>query len=161
MGSESTKISKNTRSFLGLIMIIILGGAAVYYWLSNESANSFTIELISFKREYNIFLGLLSVDMEIKISHGGNFDCTLSTRELTLYLNNINCGTKGFSEAWDRCPPNSWSTYTIKWNIINQEDIEKLTNIDSYNVVLKFKAQSKSGLVNTNIEKTYLGTWNL
>lgn len=149
-GISSVSASSNTMKYIGvfLVALILMGGG--YYFLCNSSTESITVEVTDW--EYETSFGVYSIEVTTEFVYSGALAITLSERELTLYINEMNLGTIGFSESWEKFDPGWSATYTGTYITTDEEDIDELTSVATYNLNLKFKAKAKVGIVNKYIE---------
>lgn len=131
-----------------LLLILIVGGG--YYFVSDSSADSILIEVTVW--EYEISYSMYYIELTTTIEYTGYLPITLSERELTLYINEINLGTIGFSEAWEKFNSGWKNEYTGTYGTSNEEDIDELTSASTYNIVIKFKAKAQVGIVTKYVE---------
>ena len=99
------------------------------------------------------------VEITIKVVNQGGLDVILNEREVTLYINDMNIGTKGFEESWDKIPSQYYVPYTATWAPTDSEKSSTLFKSSSYNIRVKFKASIKAGLYASFMEKTHTITW--
>ncbi|MBA7629912.1 hypothetical protein ES703_37419 [subsurface metagenome] len=132
-----------------VVVLIIIGGG--YYFVCNSSADSILLEVTDW--EYETSFGMYYIELTTSIEYTGFLSTTLSERELTLYINEINLGTIGFSEAWEKFNSGSKNEYTGTYGTSNEEDIDELTSASTYNIVIKFKANAQVGIIKKYIEK--------
>jgi len=141
-------------------MILAVFFIGVYYVMSNSAPNNITVKLVSLRTDVDTYTLSFYAYTTINVSYSGRLPCTLSDREVTLYLNGINFGTKGFSESWETFEPGESQIYTTTF-VLDDPDFSTLYkyNRGRYDVVIKLKARVESGLVNKRFETEYEGIW--
>ena len=119
----------------------------------------FKIKILEFTTETSDYG--MTIDMDIEIAYSGILTCTLSERELTSYINGINCGTIDFAESWELYRPSYSHKYSTT-QFISDSRVQEITeaNLDSFNVKLKLKAKSKTWIFSSFIETECASSWN-
>jgi len=137
-------------TLVGLVLFSVGG----YYFLSISSVDAVSIQLSEFSTTESELVSTFTVDVKINIEYEGKLSCILSEREMTLYINGINCGTKEFTESWEKMEPDSYNDYTTSFVVFDEYNSILLAEADTYEIFIRLKAKAEAGWVEKRIEVT-------
>lgn len=141
-----------------VLAVLYMAGPSVFQ-IALTGGPKFQIKILEFTTETGDYG--MTVNMDIEIAYSGILARTLSEREMTSYINGINCGTIGFAESWELYRPSYSYTYSTT-QFISDSKVQEITeaDLDSFNVSLKFKAKSKTWIFSSFVEIECTSSWN-